>query len=522
MAAIVIRLAIVLACVAGTPMRASDFDWSAVADLHTGIKHARVNLTSPRTLAINVLRVDLGNPNIRFTTTGRAANWSENNVETTKQTTRSFITATRAAGVPVLVAINASPWTPWPAPVPDPGRANLYGLAVANGRVVSPGDGYPTMIVGRNLTPSMATTTSATPVTDILQAASGFSFCLRNATPQGSGTNEPRTGYGLSQDGLFLFFMTVDGRQSGYSDGCTVYELGDFLRQFGAYTGLEMDGGGSTTMATYNTSTSSAQLLNVPSDRLFGSVAERAVGNNWGIYLASDKTWTGGAGNNNWDSPANWDSGSVPLVADRLRFTGTSSLTPYNTLPEDTTFRGITFYPGCGAFTLSGNRIYLGGNIVNEDNDTQHLALPLLLSGDCWLSALGGDITASGGGGGTGTLVKSGVHTLTLSGTNSYVGRTVIEAGTLRLGSALPTSGALQMTGSGILDLNGYNETINGLNGDALSRVQNNGATTASTLTLGAGDPNRQSNHHIRRRCHLRPSAHDRALNHPTPPPTNP
>ena len=484
MAAITIRLAIVLVCVAGTPVRASDFDWNGIGDLHTSIKHARVNLTTPRTLAINVLRVDLRDPNIRFTTTGRAANWSENNVETTKQTTRGFITSTRAAGVPVLVAINASPWTPWPAPVPDPGHANLYGLAVANGRVVSPGDGYHTMIVGRNLTPSMATTTSATPVTDVLQAASGFSFCLRNATPQnGSGTNEPRTGYGLSQDGLFLFFMTVDGRQSGYSDGCTVYELGDFLRQFGAYTGLEMDGGGSTTMATYNTSTSSAQLLNVPSGRLFGSVAERAVGNNWGVYLASDKTWTGGAGNNNWDAPANWDSGSVPLVADRLRFTGTNRLTPYNTLPEDTTFRGITFYPGCGAFTLSGNRIYLGGNIVNEDNDSQNLALPVLLSGNCSLSALGGDITASGGVGGTGSLVKSGTHTLTLSGTNSYIGRTVIEAGTLRLGSPLPSSGSLQMSGAGMLDLNGQNASFT----TSAALGSNSGASTNTITDNAAG-----------------------------------
>ena len=463
---------------AAAAVHGSNYDWSLVDELHPGIRHAQVNLTTPRTLAIQVLRIDLGNPDIRFTTTGRAANWSQNNVETTKQTTRNFISSSRAAGVPALVAINASPWTPWPAPFPDPGHANLSGLAVSNGRLVSPADGYHTLMIGRNLLPSMATTTSGTPTSDILQAASGFGFCLRNGIPEGNNSeNEPRTGYGLSQDGLFLLLMTVDGRQSGYSEGCTVYEVGDFLKFFGGHTGLNMDGGGSTTMAKYNPATSSTVLLNTPSDRFFGLVVEREVGNNWGVYLAIDKTWTGGGANDNWDNAANWDTGTVPLIADRLRFGGSARLNPVNSFPEDTTFCGITFLAGSGAFTLSGNRIFLGGNVTNLDDDLQTLSLPVVLSGNGTFAAQSGPMTAAGGVSGSGSLYKSGSHALTFSGPLGYTGRTVISAGTLRLGSTLTTTGGLQMSGTGALDLNGNNATFT-------SSSSTGGHTAASSNTI--------------------------------------
>ena len=45
-----------------------------------------------------------------------------------------------------------------------------------------------------------------------------------------------------------LYLFVIDGRQPNYSMGCTVYEVGEFLKHFGASDALNMDGGGSTTL----------------------------------------------------------------------------------------------------------------------------------------------------------------------------------------------------------------------------------------------------------------------------------
>ena len=78
----------------------------------------------------------------------------------------------------------------------------------------------------------------------------------------------PRTAVGINQDTTKLFLITVDGRQTS-SLGMNLYELADFLVQFGVYQGINLDGGGSTTMVIRN------EVVNSPSD---GS-GERPVAN---------------------------------------------------------------------------------------------------------------------------------------------------------------------------------------------------------------------------------------------------
>jgi exopolysaccharide biosynthesis protein len=72
-------------------------------------------------------------------------------------------------------------------------------------------------------------------------------------------TRHPRTAVGINKDTTKLFLVTVDGRQAS-SLGMNLYELADLMLQLGVYHGINLDGGGSTTMVIRN------EVVNTPSD----------------------------------------------------------------------------------------------------------------------------------------------------------------------------------------------------------------------------------------------------------------
>jgi hypothetical protein len=76
--------------------------------------------------------------------------------------------------------------------------------------------------------------------------------------------------------------MTIDGRQSGYSDGAYDYEAADWLIRMGAADGINMDGGGSTTLVIEQ-STGFPLALN-KSSAVADSGKERTVGSHFGIF----------------------------------------------------------------------------------------------------------------------------------------------------------------------------------------------------------------------------------------------
>lgn len=84
----------------------------------------------------------------------------------------------------------------------------------------------------------------------------------------------PRTAVGLADGGRRLFLVVVDGRQPGYSVGMTLPELADLMMELGAHDALNLDGGGSSTMAV-RTSDAEPRVVNRPSD----AGGERPVGN---------------------------------------------------------------------------------------------------------------------------------------------------------------------------------------------------------------------------------------------------
>ncbi|WP_138420596.1 phosphodiester glycosidase family protein [Aquibacillus sediminis] len=79
-------------------------------------------------------------------------------------------------------------------------------------------------------------------------------------------TRSPKTAVAIDETGERIFFVTVDGRQNGYSDGMSMVEFAEYLVGLGVDRALNMDGGGSTTMATRYPGQELVQLANSPSD----------------------------------------------------------------------------------------------------------------------------------------------------------------------------------------------------------------------------------------------------------------
>lgn len=75
----------------------------------------------------------------------------------------------------------------------------------------------------------------------------------------------PRTAIGFGDDGETMYLLVVDGRQSD-SRGTTIRETGDLLRDAGAEDGLNLDGGGSSTMLARSAGDADPTLVNDPSD----------------------------------------------------------------------------------------------------------------------------------------------------------------------------------------------------------------------------------------------------------------
>jgi fibronectin-binding autotransporter adhesin len=142
---------------------------------------------------------------------------------------------------------------------------------------------------------------------------------------------------------------------------------------------------------------------------------------------AATVTWSG-ATNGNWNDAGNWDT--LPVAGDDLHFFGSANLATTNDFPVDISFNSITFDSGAGAFTLSGNRITLAGNITNNDDDLQTINLAMIVNGATTINtAFTGNITLGGVVSGTGSLTKDGTQTLNLRAANTYSGGTTLNGG---------------------------------------------------------------------------------------------
>ncbi|MFM9024589.1 MAG: phosphodiester glycosidase family protein, partial [Planctomycetaceae bacterium] len=266
-----------LAAACGLAATAAAQETRTVAQPFIGVTLTRIDTTVPRKLSMNLVEIDLTVPGIGFAVTpsnGGAAG------DTVGVTTRQFLTQ---QGVQVAVNGGFSAWV-------SGSNYNVEGLAARQGVVYSDFQEFRTFAL--NISPDNVATiiratgtsgTAHTPATTLYNVLPGEGRLLRNGTiiQYDNESNQPRTGVGLSLDETKLYFLAVDGRNSGHSLGVTRPELADFMRMNGVHNAFNLDGGGSTTLVVADPQ---PRLVNVPVGVNDVPGTERVVGSNVGVY----------------------------------------------------------------------------------------------------------------------------------------------------------------------------------------------------------------------------------------------
>lgn len=151
--------------------------------------------------------------------------------------------------------------------------------------------------------------------------AVGALYCLAEngvvASGLAAGTN-PRTAVGQKADGTLVFY-TVDGRRSGHSIGASMTQVGERLLELGCQTVLCLDGGGSTNLAVTTPDSTTATIINRPSEtgrkvtnQVFLVASDRASGDldHFYVHAASDYVL---AGSSVYITATGIDSSFIPM-----------------------------------------------------------------------------------------------------------------------------------------------------------------------------------------------------------------
>lgn len=275
--------------------------------LYPGITYTREARRSPRPMVIHVVSIDLRAAGTRLLVTpGDVGADRPLRARTTGDFLEEF---------GVQVAINGDGFTPWVSNnlldyYPRPGDpVTPVGFAASEGKVYAQDtDGEPTLYLSRANEARFGA-----PGGKVYNALSGNLMLIEKgqvvvgtaaqidarrqtekrsekAARQGAAATEmpagdppqPRTALALDRSGRRLILVVVDGRQPNYSEGATLVELAEILLAHGGYTGMNLDGGGSSTLVIAGAN-GKPVVLNSPVDQGLPG-RQRPVGNHLGIF----------------------------------------------------------------------------------------------------------------------------------------------------------------------------------------------------------------------------------------------
>lgn len=250
--------------------------------LFQGITYRRDVRASPRPMVIHSVRIELDAPGIQFVVTPADPSGG---MDLRARTVSEFLKSEGAQ-----LAINGDFFGPWwdnslvdYYPL-DGQPVSVMGFAASQGHAYSEAEPYqPTISISADNRVSFGE--AAEPA---FNAISGNPMLVEEGREIAIGNDayfnelHPRTAVGLSQDGQTLILVVIDGRQPGYSEGATLAELAGILIQAGAWTALNLDGGGSAELAMMGAD-GIPQALSAPIHNHIPG-RERPVANQLGVY----------------------------------------------------------------------------------------------------------------------------------------------------------------------------------------------------------------------------------------------
>ncbi len=205
--------------------------------------------TDPRPLRIHYLKVSLKVPELEVGTFSGddpdGAGPAESQLTQPVDLFRRF---------QAMAAVNANAYSGVggdPANLPNwlPGHpVDIHGMAAARGKIISPVESNRTpfwLDVQRK--PHIGNPATADVVAEAV--SDWFSPLLADSRIVADAADKalhPRTALGYDGSGDWLLLVVVDGRQPGFSEGVTLYELAQMLQNQGCSQSINLDGGGSS------------------------------------------------------------------------------------------------------------------------------------------------------------------------------------------------------------------------------------------------------------------------------------
>ncbi len=207
--------------------------------LFPGIQECSVTIHGAQALRVHALKIDLRHPGLKFVVTPPPSGGGA--------MVRSMRVSTFVERFHCLVAINATPFGP---EVDREGRPQVVsGLAAADGKVYArpPNNTWGVLLIGRDNGARIAT--PPVDLAKVWNAVGGFGLLLKDGVNVGAkDARYPRTAVGLSRDGRWMYWLVIDGHQPNFSIGASTWTTARWLQWLGAWQGLNLDGGGSSTL----------------------------------------------------------------------------------------------------------------------------------------------------------------------------------------------------------------------------------------------------------------------------------
>lgn len=251
--------------------------------LWQGVLYRRIATDKPHDILIHLIEIDLSKKGVSFFVSppGKPEKFDIN-----AQTTSLFLKENN-----LQLAINGSFFTPFHSRGPfdyyphngDP--VDVLGLAISSSNTYS--KDFPDWAVFCvSDQQAHISQTGCQPETQ--HAISGKELIVKQGllntkhiTSRYATSSQPRSALAVNKEHSKVWFIVVDGRQKGYSEGVNLNTLGELLISYGAYNAINLDGGGSSTLVTLQAG--KAQLLNAPFHTKI-PMNERPVANHLGVY----------------------------------------------------------------------------------------------------------------------------------------------------------------------------------------------------------------------------------------------